>query len=620
MTRRAPTARPPDVARAPRAGARAGAGWERLGAPLVALADAVLGGEPPIDRRAGWRFAGVALGVWLLLALRRPDRLLRPQFWAEDGALYFRDQLLLGFGPALAKLYTGFPYLLHRLVAWAATPFGIAQAPLVYNLAALTVAALSLALFSLPHFRHLVHNDWLRALFCLTLAAAPDAREITIIMTNMHWYLGIAALFLALMRLPRSRGGLALVLALYGLCLFSSPVAIISVPFWLLRFLRAVLVRRHPAQLLAPLGVVGAVVALDAVSTRNLGANVAMRFDPTAFTNIVAGRVVTQALLGEVWTRKLGQLFGFPFFYALTALAIVALVALSLAVRGRNLPVLLICAYALVASLAITLLGRSEWNDFAQQVGTLFLLQAGRWTGDGGRYFFIGLSMVYLALFATLDRLRPVVARGAVGGALAVVLVVALAPSFRIPPLPNLAWPEQAARLEAKRATNDRGPLLIPISPYGWTIPFDPGVAFPTAAVPAQVAVGELNDGRVAAETFRSACAPLYQVELRLATYAHVLRQPVVLQLRDDTTGQTLAERAIDGPDVADNAWATLPVGPLPDAQGKIYRVVVSSPGSRPDNTVTVWRSATDVYPDGAAFLDGTPLPGDLVFRYWCGG
>ena len=619
MRRRGQAERSPDSAHTPHTEPPAITGLARLRAYLIALADGVLGGSAPTDRWAGWRFAGVALGAWVLLALRRPDRLLRPQFWAEDGAVYFREQLLLGFGTALAKLYTGFPYLLHRIVAWVATPFGIARAPLVYNLAALTVAALCLALFSLPHFRHLVRNDWLRVLFCLTLTAAPDTREIVIIMTNMQWYLGLAALFLALMRLPRSRWGLALVLGAYGVCLFSSPVAIISVPFWLLRFVRAVLVRRRPAQLLAPLGVVGIVVVLNAVSTRNLGANVAMRFDPTAFANIVAGRIVTQALLGETWTRALGQTFGVPLFYALTALAIVALVALSLAVRGRNFLMLLICAYALIASLAITLLGRSEWNDYAQQVRTLFLLRAGSWAGDGGRYFFIGLAMVYLALFATIDRLRSVVQRGAVGGILAVVLIVALAPTFRIPPLPDLRWPEEAARLEAKRATNAHGALLIPINPDGWALPFDITALLPATAVPPQMVVGELSDGRSAAQSFRNECGTILKVEVRLATYERVLRQPVILQLQDEATGRTISERTIDGPTVTDNAWAALPIDSLPGAQGKTYRIVISSPGSQLGDTVTVWRSATDVYPGGEAFVDGTALPADLVFQYWCG-
>src|ERR1035441_588482 len=42
------------------------------------------------------RFVALFLFVCALFVLRRPDALLHPQFWAEDGTLLFQSQLIHG--------------------------------------------------------------------------------------------------------------------------------------------------------------------------------------------------------------------------------------------------------------------------------------------------------------------------------------------------------------------------------------------------------------------------------------------------------------------------------------------------------------------------------------------
>ena len=77
---------------------------------------------------------------WILLAFiallsRSPEHLLRPQFFAEDGWLFFSDAASHGFSPVFAS-YQGYLLLVPRLVAAAAAPLPWEWQPLLYAWAA----------------------------------------------------------------------------------------------------------------------------------------------------------------------------------------------------------------------------------------------------------------------------------------------------------------------------------------------------------------------------------------------------------------------------------------------------------------------------------------------------
>src|SRR5258707_268432 len=83
-------------------------------------------------RLAGWFLALSAL----LLVLRKPWALYAPQFWAEDGSVFFSRDVLMGVR-AFLKPYQGSLHLLPRLVAWVASHSAdVAWWPGIYNAAA----------------------------------------------------------------------------------------------------------------------------------------------------------------------------------------------------------------------------------------------------------------------------------------------------------------------------------------------------------------------------------------------------------------------------------------------------------------------------------------------------
>src|SRR5579872_3939418 len=75
------------------------------------------------------RSAWAAGAIMLLLFLRRPDALLNPQFFAEDGVVFFHDQLLFGLWESLWIPHGGYLLIVQRLTAWWASFFPPIFAP-----------------------------------------------------------------------------------------------------------------------------------------------------------------------------------------------------------------------------------------------------------------------------------------------------------------------------------------------------------------------------------------------------------------------------------------------------------------------------------------------------------
>src|SRR5574339_17985 len=125
--------------------------------------------------------------TFAVLVLKRPDALLLPQFFAEDGRIFFHDQLVFG-AAAMWMPYAGYLLLAARAVAVFAAWGSVGAAPLIYNTAALLIAAASCAMFSLPAFHWIVRSRALRIAASVLMAAALDSGEIVGSITQMQWY------------------------------------------------------------------------------------------------------------------------------------------------------------------------------------------------------------------------------------------------------------------------------------------------------------------------------------------------------------------------------------------------------------------------------------------------
>lgn len=142
----------------------------------------------------------VTLIAVALVALRKSDSLLHPQFWAEDGALFFIEAERYGGWSQLFRPYEGYLHFLPRFIAALATPLPLTVIPGFYAWSALALTGViawvlqtprltvpggafaALALTTVPHtgeiYLNICNLQWITALglFALTLSSDPTER------------------------------------------------------------------------------------------------------------------------------------------------------------------------------------------------------------------------------------------------------------------------------------------------------------------------------------------------------------------------------------------------------------------------------------------------------------
>lgn len=436
---------------------------------VTRLAELLFGpapGEAQPRRRWGLRYATMACILALIIVGRRPDVLTNPQFWAEDGSIYFQENLTIGFLPAFLKLYRGYPNLAQRLVALAGGWVPFAYAPRVYTTGAIAVTALALASFCLPGFRHIVRSEGLRLGFCVACVCVPGGVESFATPTNIGWFLAVWLVFLSLMRLPASPWRVAALGAGGAIAVFSTPLAVLMSPLWLLRAAAGGARRdRNDVAFAATLLVA---VCLVLTMTHTLGAETTLVLDLPGY-----GKVPVGFRWISVW-NGIGYTFGSVFLPPVVLNAVApdhswllpvgalviggSAVGVAAAEGDRRLAAVLVCLYSVAGAVGLMVVGRPVMNAV---LGTVLP------SLYPGRYLVFPAALVVLLVLIVVDGLSP---RRMWLGAAALWTIVACAwgPSFAMPPLADLRWQMWAARLEAKVASGSDTRVTIPVNGAQW--------------------------------------------------------------------------------------------------------------------------------------------------------
>ena len=140
----------------------------------------------------GWKLAAVLLSCLAVIFLRGPDAFLHPNFWAEDGRIFFGDWQRLG--PAsLLHPYNGYLHLAPRLIAALAGAFPLEQTVLVYLVAAQAVALWCAVTISLA-----APQGGLWPPVYLAPFLAVGATEVLSSPTNLQWILAVGLIVVLL--------------------------------------------------------------------------------------------------------------------------------------------------------------------------------------------------------------------------------------------------------------------------------------------------------------------------------------------------------------------------------------------------------------------------------------
>jgi hypothetical protein len=137
-----------------------------------------------------WLQATALLVSALLVVSHRPDAVTNPQFWAEDGTLWYAQAHNLGWWKVLFQPVAGYFCTLPRLAAALAQLVPLAAAPLLFNLIAIFFQVLPINLFLSARFAPLGTLPT-RLLLGFLYLALPNSFEVNANITNVQWHLAL---------------------------------------------------------------------------------------------------------------------------------------------------------------------------------------------------------------------------------------------------------------------------------------------------------------------------------------------------------------------------------------------------------------------------------------------
>jgi hypothetical protein len=389
-----------------------------------------------------------AILIVLALVSRRPDAVLQPQFWAEDGTVFYAGAYTFGWH-ALLFPELGYFLTLQRLIAMVSLAVPLRWAPLVMNVIALAIQAVP-PLFLLTERFAVIGTRRVRWYLVCLLLAIPVAPELHATITNSHWHLALLAFMVFMAGPPTS----------IAWCVFDTSVVLLSGasgPFCILLLPVAVAMlwfrRNRWAGVLLALNCAGVALQAPAILLRSASARspATLGATPMLLVRIMGGQVIIGSLLGPKFPVLHPILTQAVVVGAFVGAALALVYMLTRAPRGLRL---LACFGACIAVAGLwspqVSPDHPQWPVMLQPYA-------------GARYWYIlVLAWVWTLLWLS-GRERPAVIR--ILGALALALVLRTdAWYWKYPRFTDFGFATYASEFE--QLPNGQS-IRIPVNPLG---------------------------------------------------------------------------------------------------------------------------------------------------------
>ena len=328
----------------------------------------------------------IFLLAFLILFSRRPDAVLMPQFYAEDGTFWYADAYNHSWR-CLFMSEAGYLHTVPRLVALFTLLFPLSAAPAVMNALAFFFQILPINVFLSSRFKVVPFR--IRVLSCLLYVAVPNSFEIHANATNIQWHLALLAAMVILAKAPTHVGWRTFDFVVLALASIDSPLGIplgaLAAAMWW--------IRREPHakwQLGALLpGTAIEVGFLLLSQTRRAAANGATLL---RLGSILGGQVFLSAILG---VRTFIQWHYGHASFLLTVELLVAVIGLAITVYALRFAPVELKLFILFAAAVLAMALHHPLATMEAAPGQWELL---RIPGFGNRYYFFPM----LAFFASI--------------------------------------------------------------------------------------------------------------------------------------------------------------------------------------------------------------------------
>jgi hypothetical protein len=231
-----------------------------------------------------------------IIAVREPDLLTNPQFYAEGGTWY-AEAYNLGWLRSLLMTEGGYFAFFPKLIEGLCLLVPLAQAAMVMNIAGILTQALPVPIL-LSSRSAGWGNFGKRLLLCAVYLLLPNSGEIHVVLTNAQWHLALAPCLLVLAAPPATRLGQVGDWIILVLCGLSGPFCLPLLPMAAVMWWK----KRHrwyaitTGILLIASLLVGVALMQGGLKDRGL---TPLGASPLLLAKLLAGHVFAGALLGQ---------------------------------------------------------------------------------------------------------------------------------------------------------------------------------------------------------------------------------------------------------------------------------------------------------------------------------
>ena len=307
----------------------------------------------------------------LIMASHRPSNFLQPQFWAEDGHVWYEQAYQEGLLRPMLHTQAGYIQTFPRIVADVTLLVPLHIAPLLMNIVSALIGGLP-AVFLLSSRAAGWASFRVRVAMALMYLCLPNSAEWHGTVTNCMWVFALLVPMVLLAQQPRGWPGRAFDLAVITLGGLTGPFALLLAPVaWAMAWYRRAGWRTIYAALITALAVVQglAVVATGGRAHQTLGASFGV------LANILGVRIFLSSLIGT--TVRFMSPPGPIVFPAMITLAALLLIGVALWRSSLELKLFaFFCLEMLAAELRAPLINSSRppWPELLLIGGSRYYL------------------------------------------------------------------------------------------------------------------------------------------------------------------------------------------------------------------------------------------------------
>ncbi len=381
---------------------------------------------------------------------RRPDVVTNPQFWAEDGTAWYSMAYHTAPFQTLFVPHAGYFYIVPRLAAEFARLFPVEFGPLIFNLVAIAIKLLPMAIVLSSRVDRSLKPIALIASFLYL--GIPNSFEYYSNISNAQWHLAIVSCLILLVKPSPFIGWKIFDLVVLLLASLSGPFCLVLLPVAIATYVMT----RH-RWYLASIATLSFGVALQGWIMLNshreslpLGASV------ESLAKIVGGNIFLGLTLGTRVYLHLAMHFSTLTFFLvwLGAIATLALLVYIAFYAPWRLKFFVGFTFAILGSALISPLAHPtlpQWVALGNP-------------GTGMRYWLLP-SVALIGGFLWLARFSPHQIGRKIGIVLLAVMMVGVVGDWHHPAFVDYNFSEYAEQLEAVPP----GTVVeIPINPPGW--------------------------------------------------------------------------------------------------------------------------------------------------------